>query len=385
MSHGISGMRSRRDLLRAAMGGLVLVPGRGRGGAWAAGEDSLIVRKADPYNAEAPVPALDAFITPTERLFVRSHYGAPRAILPDEVAVSGMVKSRTTMGRAEIGDLEKVTVAALLQCSGNGRASFSPGAPGVAWDRGAVGNAEWTGVRLRDILEKAGLDPSARHVHFRGHDDPSDPKAPPFFRSLPIDRAMDPTTLVAFGLNGDPLPRDHGGPFRLIVPGWTGNHWMKWLRSVAPDPDEAPGSFQRADYRLPRRPTRPGEPVRPEDTDAITAMNVKSLIVSPAPGIRVKGGEFLIRGTAWTGLGRVAKVEVSIDRGPWTPATLRGPDREGAWRLWDFSWKATPGTHEVRSRATDSRGEVQPEKTTWNSKGYMWNGIDVVTFDVANL
>ncbi len=194
---------------------------------------------------------------------------------------------------------------------------------------------------------------------------------------------MDPSTLVAFKMNGAALPSLHGGPLRLVVPGWCGNHWMKWLRTITLSDEEAPGSFQRVDYRMPQTPVQPGEAAKPEETTPLTQLNVKSLITSPSPAGVVKPGELQISGVAWTGVARVARVDVAIDDGPWRPATFLGPDHPYAWRMWKFDWTATPGKHRVRARAADTEGAIQPEKLTWNPGGYLWNGIEDITLEVA--
>lgn len=374
---------NRRDVIRQTFGGLAVAamsstPTRAR----EEETPKLLVRGGRPLNAETPVESLGSWITPNDLFFVRSHFGPPAVRRDGRLGVSGLAKTPLDLGESDLAGMEQVTIPAVLQCSGNGRAMFSPRVAGVGWDRGAVGNAEWSGVRLKDLLEKAGIDDEARHVHFLGADGPPNPKTPAFHRSLTIEKAMDPSTLIALKMNGQPLPHLHGGPLRLIVPGWTGNHWIKWLRSITLAADEAPGFYQRTGYRMPKTPVPPGAVIKPEDTVPVTTMNVKSLIVSPAAGGSIKAGEGSIRGVAWTGLGKVAKVEVSIDGGPWSAAEFHGPEAEWAWRQWRFAWTPTPGPHSVRARATDTSGSVQPETTAWNKSGYLWNGIDSVSFEV---
>jgi DMSO/TMAO reductase YedYZ molybdopterin-dependent catalytic subunit len=179
------------------------------------------------------------------------------------------------------------------------------------------------------------------------------------------------------------LPILHGGPLRLVVPGWTGNHWIKWVRAILAAEEEAPGFYQRTGYRVPRTPGAPGTEVKPEDTVPVTWMNVKSLIVSPWTEARLSPGEQDIAGVAWTGKGHVTNVEVSIDGAGWNPARLIDPPAEYEWRRWTFSWKASVGEHLIRARATDSNGHVQPERGAWNKSGYLWNGIDHVQVAVS--
>ncbi|MBX6316652.1 MAG: molybdopterin-dependent oxidoreductase, partial [Isosphaeraceae bacterium] len=234
------------------------------------------------------------------------------------------------------------------------------------------------------LLERAGVKPGAAHVHLLGADGTPAPKTPPFLRSIPIERALDPMTLVASGMNGEPLPLLHGGPLRLVVPCWSGNHWIKWLRTIRVARDEAPGFYMQVGYRLPKQPAPPNAALKPEDLVPVTTLNVKSLIARPAHGAQLEPGRHSIRGVAWTGEGRITKVEVAVDGGPWQPAQLEGPEHRGSWRLWRFAWEAQrPGRHTICCRATDSEGHTQPETTPWNRSGYLWNGIDQVECEVS--
>ena len=375
-------MGTRRDLMRTAIGGLVAASASQ---AWGRDEKTglpeLIVRGEEPLNAETPVGLLDSWITPSDRFFVRTHMGQPGNVT-GELSIGGLVKNPQKFQDIEIRRIDQVTIPAVLQCSGNGRSLFKEAIPGVGWERGAVGNAEWLGVRLKDLLEKAGIDSKAKHVQFVGADLPPHPKTPAFHRSLPIERAMDPSTLLAFGMNGPTIPRLHGGPFRIVVPGWTANHWIKWVREITVSEEESPGFYQRTAYKMPKSPVLPGATVKPEDLISVTTMNVKSLIVGPMAGSTIAPGKAMISGVAWTGIGRVTKLEVSIDDGPWKLAEFFGKNLEGSWRMWRMSWDAKSGSHKVRARATDSQGEIQPETTPWNKSGYLWNGIDTVAFEV---
>jgi DMSO/TMAO reductase YedYZ molybdopterin-dependent catalytic subunit len=346
----------------------------------------LIVRNRRPLDLESPVSALDHWLTPNELFFVRSHFGPPAVGLePWELSIEGLVDRPLRLRLAELGKFESISVPAVLQCSGNGRGFFRPRVPGVPWERGAVGHAEWSGVRLADLLKHAGVKPGAGHVHMIGGDGPPSPKTPPFIRSIPLERALDPTTLVTTAMNGEPLPLLHGGPVRLVVPGWAAQNWMKWLRRLVVARDEAPGFFMQTGYRIPRVPMPPTAVVKPADLVPVTVMNVKSLITWPAEGDRVALRPHDVRGVAWTGSGHVVKVEFSTDRDPaWKPAELIDPERAGSWRRWRFAW--TPpaqGRCVLRVRATDSNGQVQPETTPWNKSGYLWNGIDQVTCTVG--
>ena len=348
-----------------------------------AAEPELIVRSSRPLDAETPVEMFDRFLTPNPQFFVRSHFGPPAlGLAPWRLEVDGLVDRPFSLSLDDLQGLERATLPAVLQCSGNGRGFFSPTIPGVGWERGAVGNAEWSGVRLVDLLEKAGIQPGAAHVQLQGADTPPHPKTPAFFRSIPLPRALDPGTILATSMNGEALPLLHGGPIRLVVPGWAGNHWIKWLRKVTVARDEAPGFYQQTGYKIPKVPAPPGADLKPSDLTSVTTLNVKSLIARPLEGAILAAGKVEIRGVAWTGEGLVEKVEISAEPDRWSLAKLEGDPKPGTWLPFTFTWDARPGRHTLRARATDSKGETQPEVTPWNRSGYLWNGIDRVNCEV---
>ncbi len=388
---------SRRDVLRRGLVGAVLPAGWGRLAplgfpiGLARGDDlaampGLIVRSSMPLDAETPVEAFDRFLTPNDLFFVRSHFGPPATELtPWRFEVDGLVDRLVSLSLDDLKNKSaNVTIPAVLQCSGNGRAYYQPTIPGVGWDRGAVGNAEWTGVRLADLLNQAGIKPEAAHVQLHGADLPPHPKTPAYFRSIPLARAVALGTIVAHSMNGEPLPRLHGGPLRLIVPGWAGNHWIKWLRKVTVSTAEAPGFYMQTGYKIPKVPTPPGVDLKPADLVPVTTLNVKSLIARPLAGAKLPAGRVEVRGVAWTGDGIVEKVEVTTGPGqPWRMAKLDGPATPGTWRTWTLPWDAPPGHHTLRARATDSLGQTQGETTPWNKSGYLWNGIDHVSCEIC--
>ncbi|MFO0911284.1 MAG: sulfite oxidase, partial [Isosphaeraceae bacterium] len=344
----------------------------------AAAKAGLIVRSRRPLDLETPVADLDGWVTPNDRFFVRSHFGSPAITrAPWKIALEGLLDRPGSLKLDELDRFEGVRIPAVLQCSGNGRAFFKPLIPGVAWERGGVGQADWTGVRLADVLRDAGIQSGAAHVQFLGSDGPPSPKTPAWHRSLPIERALDPSTLLATHMNGEPLPVLHGGPVRLIVPGWGGNHWMKWVRNITVSRQEADSFYMQTAYKMPIRPAGPGAVVPPEELRPVTWLNVKSLITHPLQGSKHSPGSIEIRGVAWTGQGTVDRVEVASGSGDhWSPAELIDAPRAGAWRR----WKATldlraPGEASLRARATDSTGATQPVITPWNKSGYLWNGI----------
>jgi DMSO/TMAO reductase YedYZ molybdopterin-dependent catalytic subunit len=190
--------------------------------------------------------------------------------------------------------------------------------------------------------------------------------------------------VVAIRMNGESLPWLHGGPVRLVIPGWAGNHWIKWLRTLTVAAQEAPGFYMQTGYRIPKTPAPPGAVLKPSDLVPVTTMNVKSLITWPSAGAVLKPGRHEVRGVAWTGAGHVDRVEFATDRDPsWVAASLQGQPRPGSWRTWRAVLSATrPGSYSLRVRATDSNGQTQPETTPWNRSGYLWNGIDQVICEV---
>ncbi len=341
----------------------------------------MIVRTERPLNLESPSASLDSWLTPSGEVFVRSHHGAPATGLgPWEIAVEGLVERPFRLGLDDLKGLEPATRQAVIQCAGNGRALFRPRMPGTPWERGAVGHAEWSGVSLASLLQKAGLKPGAAHVHLIGGDVPPNPKTPAFTRSVPIEEATAAGALIALRMNDAPLPVLHGGPARLVVPGWAANNWTKWLRKIVVSAEESPEFFMQTGYRLARHPVPPGVAPDPKDLAPVTWMNVKSLISSPGLGATVENRPQEVRGVAWTGRGHVTKVEFSTDRDPaWRVAQLIGEPAQGSWRQFKIDWTpSAPGPCVLRVRATDSQGDVQPEKSPWNKSGYLWNGYDQV-------
>jgi sulfite oxidase len=255
--------------------------------------------------------------------------------------------------------------------------------PGIQWQKGAVGNTRFSGPRLRDLLQRAGVKSSGKHVMFRGLDEVPG-KVPPFIRSIPIEKAMDPDTLVATEMNALPLEKHHGFPARALVPGWIGAASCKWLTEIKVLDKEFEGNFMNPGYRLPNQPVAPGGAVNPVDTHPITSLNVKSIITTPTDGASLRNRLVRVQGMAWAGEATVVKVEVSTDSGAsWDQAQLGEKQARYAWRMWSYSWKAfKTGEYTVTSRATDSQGRVQPETAVWNPSGYLYNAIDKVKFNV---
>jgi DMSO/TMAO reductase YedYZ molybdopterin-dependent catalytic subunit len=348
----------------------------------------LTVHVTRPFDAETPVRELTSYLTPNHRFFVRSHFGPPASDAISEAAwklhVGGLVDRPGEWTLPELRQMTSTTLTAVVQCSGNGRAFHRPKVPGVQWERGAAGNAEWTGVRLSDVLEKTGLRGDARHVQFQGADRPVVASVPLFIRSIPIEKAMHPDTILAYEMNGRPLPLLHGAPLRVITPGWMADSCTKWLTEITVQAEEAKGYYMQTAYRVPTMPVEPGTTSNGPSTP-VEAMVVKSLIAAPQEGESLRVGPLTIQGVAWSGETKVVKVEVSLDEGKiWKTARLVGEDRPYAWRQWQFIWNAkTAGTYVLLCRATDARGHVQPAATPWNPSGFLWNGWDRVTITVT--
>jgi len=349
----------------------------------------VTVRVSRPFDAETPAREFVSFFTPNHRFFVRSHFGPPP---PERIAeaewtlrIAGLVENSKELTLRDIKRLEAVTVIAVLQCSGNGRAYYRPRVPGVQWDRGAVGNAQWTGVRLRDVLRLAGLHKDARHVQFQGADRPAVSSVPLFTRSIPLEKALHPDTILAYEMNGRPLPLLHGAPLRVITPGWMADSCTKWLTDITLRSDESDGYYMRTAYRIPVDRIESGTAGESDGTKPVEAMVVKSLIAAPAEGSTVPLAPVMIQGVAWSGASKILSVEVSIDAGAsWQQARFVGDEHPYAWRQWQLAWTPrAPGFVSILCRAMDETGAVQPRASFWNPGGFLWNGWDRVTVTVA--
>lgn len=384
-------MISRRDFLKRVS--ITLAAARAVPLTWAAddsslqipGEEGMIVRSARFLDLETPPEFLTSWITPVPRFFVRNHMHEPSTLDADSwrVTISGEVEKPLSLSLADLNRLEKHSVTNTLECAGNGRALQQPPVPGVQWQKGAVGNARFAGPRLRDLLQRAGVKPAAKHVMFHGLDEVPG-KVPPFIRSIPLQKATDSDTLIATHMNDAPLAKHHGFPARSLVPGWIGAASCKWLSEIRVLDQEFDGNFMKPGYRFPNQPGKPGDPVNPADTHVMTALNVKSIIATPADGSTLKSRSVHIQGVAWAGEADVARVEISTDSGAtWKPAQLGHAQSKYAWRLWTYAWKAPKaGDYTFRARATDTQGRTQPETAVWNPSGYLYNAIDQVRIHV---
>ena len=336
-----------------------------------------------PLDLETPLKALTSYLTPNDLFFVRTHWTPTRVDSAMwSLTVDGEVSRPLKLSLADVKALPRTDVTCVLQCSGNGRNWFDPPVPGVQWRYGAVGNARWSGVRVRDVLSRAGLKSVAQHLHtFGGNAPPA--RVPPFNRSLELEKAL-ADVIIAYEMNGDPLPHEHGGPARLVVPGWAGDHWMKWLSRLSISREPQVGFYMETAYKYPIRPRGPGVAVASGDMRPITEMFVKSNITSAPSRIRV-GERTSLRGFAFSGAPDIARVEVSDNDGvTWRQARLNDQHHPYAWRLWSYEWAPTVrGIHQIAVRARDSRGREQPKIPDWNPSGYLYNGWHTVMVEVA--
>ncbi len=274
-------------------------------------EPHLLQMNGYPLNAETPLELLTDYLTPNELFFVRSHW-IPR--MPElktwALVVDGDVRTPLRLTLADLKKMPRAEATCVLQCAGNGRVLQSPIVPGVQWRYGAVGNARWAGVHLRDVLARAGVGENAKHLHTFGSDDPPG-KVPPFHRSFELEKAMD-DCILAYEMNGRPLPASHGAPLRLVVPGWAGDHWMKWLVRLTLAAAPQTGFYMDTAYRWPIQPGPPGVALKPEEMRPLTELSIKSNITTAPKKLRV-GATADIRGFAFSGAEGIARVEVSDD------------------------------------------------------------------------
>ena len=308
---------------------------------------------------------------PNDQFFVRSN--GPVPILDAAswcLSVSGLVARPVSLSLTDLQRLPARGGEAFLECAGNGRTRFDPVPPGTPWRNDAVGNAHWEGVAIADVLDLAGMKPDVVDIVCQGADFPE------MRRGLPLVVARDPDVLLVWKMNGEPLPIAHGGPVRLLVPGWAGIASTKWLIGIEAIDRAFDGFWNTDNYVF---WDERGDPLRP-----IAEMPPKSVIVTPADGERIAPGLGAIAGWAWSGYGRIRRVEVSTDNGSsWQSARLHDGERRG-WRRWDVAWSAEPGSHHLLARAIDERGLTQPAQAPWNAKGYQMNAIHEIAVRVGH-
>ena len=375
---------TRRQLLKAG-GALAVLGPLGCAASGAAKE--LIARQETPWNAE---PSLDrlpgSWITPLRHFYVRSH-GAVPAIDPAtyRLSVGGLVERPLSLSLAELKSAEQGASPATLQCAGNRRSEISriKTVGGVQWDAGAIGNAEWRGARLAELLKRAGVKSGAKVVWFEGLDEPVVKEQKIRFAAMiPLEKALRPETLVALEMNGEPLAASHGAPARTVVPGYIGARSVKWLGSITVSDRPSDNYFSMRDYKF-FAPDVAAETAKWEEKDPIYDYALSSAICSPMANETVKAGRLRVRGYALAPAGAsLRRVEVSANGGvTWAEARFLGEESPYSWRLWEVDFEVPSGPRVLVARASDSTGRVQPEQPAWNFKGYLcnaWHRVPVI-------
>jgi sulfite oxidase len=356
--------------------------------------DKLVVLGDRPLVAETPEHLLDDDTTPVDKFFIRNNGQIPEAAKdPDnwKIVVDGEVNQKLELTLAELkAKFRPVTQRMVLECGGNGRSFFSPQARGNQWTNGGVGCAEWTGVRLADVIKAAGLKSSAVFTgHYGADRNLADASKDAISRGVPMKKALDANNLIVFAMDGQPLPNIHGGPVRLIIPGWPGSVSSKWLTRiwVREKVHDGPG-MGGTSYRVAISPMVPGD--RPDEKNFrdLESMPVRSIITSPMNGTSFGKDvrEVKLRGAAWAGDLTVRRVDVSIDFGAsWKRAQLTAPKNPYDWQRWTATVKLpSEGYYEIWTRATDSRGIMQPHVAgSWNPQGYGGNPMHRIAIRIA--
>ena len=357
--------------------------------AWVAAEKpELRILPTVELNAETPAHLLDDDITPVARLFARNAGTMPLPTAADitawTLAIDGCVRVPRRWTIAELArEFETVTRTAVLECAGNGRSFFPEPAGVVLWQHGAAGCVAWTGVRLADLLAACAPTPDAVYTGHHSPDMRFDGRGPAISRGLPIAKALAPETLVAWALNGAPIPPLHGGPLRVVAPGFPASASQKWITRIEVRDREHDGErMLDLHYRLPRAPVRPLAPGERYDEalfDVITDVPVRAIITTPREGFALPpGARLAVRGRAWSGHTSLAKVDVSLDGGKsWQAAELGPLPDTFAWRRFTATLAPPPaGAIEIIARASDSGGRTQPlESAPWNPRGYCNNTV----------
>ncbi|MDE5413398.1 sulfite oxidase [Alkalihalobacterium chitinilyticum] len=329
-----------------------------------------------PENQETPIHFLRGSIFDKGYWFLRNHFQYPDlTINSGNLLITGAVKKAFIIKLEQLKTLPSKTITVPLICAGNQRAEFRPKVYGEQWEEGAVSQGVWTGVPLKDLLGVSGLEENALEVVFTGADRGTTPnvdEAVLYERSLPMNKALHPDTMVAYEYNGQPIPFKHGYPLRLIVPNWYGMASVKWLQKITVVAQPYEGPFQTDDY------VYYPDPHTDEGKSPVTTIRVNSIIQQPLDHSIIDEGAHVIVGLAWSGEGQIEEVEISFDKGnTWEAVTLaQDQTKRYAWTEWQYNW-TTPGkgTFTIQTRAKDSDGNVQPEREYWNRKGYGYNAI----------
>ncbi len=355
--------------------------------------EEMIVRNDKPWNMEAPPHLLDDAVTPFPNIFVRNN-----GIMPEDIDINNWTltfggesaKAEKTYRLDELKNRFKAhTYQLVLECGGNGRAGFYPPASGNQWEEGAIYNAEWTGARLKDILEDVGIKGDAVYIGYYGKDKhlSGDSTKVPISRGVPMSKALQDETLIAWAMNGKDIPLEHGYPLRLVCGGWPASASGKWLHKIVVRNQVHDGPKMMGDsYRVPKHPVPPGAEVPEEDMMIIESMPVKSIITYPKTGAMFDLSKKLsVRGHAWAGENEVSNMEISTDYGAtWTNCALKKPANRLAWQQWNAEVGfPLAGYYEIWAKATDEQGVAQPMVMPgWNPKGYLNNACHRIAVKV---
>ena len=327
-----------------------------------------------PLNAETPISHLRSWITSNAVFFDRNQGEIPQEPVSTaewRLLIDGLVEEPLQLSYDQITRMPKTIVSNTLECSGNGRSLLAQKASGNPWTIGGAGNAVWGGVWLRDLLARARPTRDAKHIAFQGMDKPVGSSGVPFIRSIPLEKALS-STLVAYEMNGDPLPLKHGYPLRALALGWTGANCAKWLHTITLMDRPYEGFFMDKVYRVFQKDQAP------KAGAVVKAIKLKSIITQPLQGESLPAGPVTILGAAYAGEEEIERVEISVDNGSsWQPAAFLGPLESFAWRQWQFVWEARDkGDFKIMARAIDANGRMQPVNASWNLLGYGNNGVE---------
>ena len=343
----------------------------------------MVMHRAHPLNCETSIPALvGGVVMPNARFYMRNNFHMPNLDAATfRLAIGGLVERSQSFTVRDLQNMRSKTQVVTLECAGNGRALFDRPTEGEKWGVGAVSTAEWTGVPLVEILDRAGVRQEVKDVLFRGADGGTvegRSESMRFERSLRIDDARDSDVLLAYAMNGEPLPVEHGYPLRLIVPRWYAVASVKWLTEIEFIDRTFTGHYQGDKYRFEWE--RDGRVV----SEPVTLQRVRALITEPSPQTEVGAGELAIRGVAWSGAAPIARIDVSVNGGDWQEARLVSERNRYSWQWWELMTRVEKSEHLVlRARATDLAGRTQPERAEWNRLGYGNNAIQEVPIRVS--
>jgi sulfite dehydrogenase len=351
----------------------------------AEGKKDMILLTDRPPNLETPLRYFKLDYTPNDVFFVRWHLsGLPAAVDTNHfrLLVSGHVKKTLSLSLNDLRTkFKSESVVALAECAGNARSFFDPQVPGGQWKNGGMGNARWTGVKLKDVLESAGVKPGAFDVSFNGLDEPPLSSVPDFVKSLRIDHAMDGEVMIAYEMNGEQLPLLNGFPLKLVVPGWYATYWVGMLSEIKVYADTFKGYWMQKAYLIPKNVRNGNEKhdSLSKETEPIHKLDIRSVFVSPEPGAVIsKDRKCEIEGLAFDSGDSIVKVEISTDDKTWQATKLAPFISKYSWRRWKYSWTpVASGIYHVRIKATNAIGETQPLHQ-WNRSGYMRNEIETL-------